>query len=175
MLMDSLKSRQLTSYVGKILNYWTSDVLNIPLYFGQRSHMRIDLLGDSIGIEVKGRNRKYSERWAVHHHQFENFPHQHPHHDLYYAFILYSMNRTADDIFTHDTRIISRYMTQREIWILPWSFVQPYAVSDCKTGKYVNVAKEEFSSQNTFWEYEYGSSRIMVPKGSSLVDHLESP
>jgi len=134
----------------------------------------IDLLSEEIGIELKCRYLKYIQHnYACCEKEYQNFPNCYPQRELYWAFLLYGLNKEPREI--EKSRVnLERYITERVVKFVPWDFVQPFPVSyPERSGPFRYVGQKHLPPEESFHLFEQGKTKLYVPKDSSLEEMIK--
>ncbi len=134
----------------------------------------IDLVGDSLGIELKCRSDRWHPTWAIHSYQIDGFPSKHSGKELYWGFLLYHLTCPVDRIPNGAERFLGLYVRQTQAWFLPWDCVRSFPVSNARTGPYVYVHHDDLPVKG-FTQEEKLNYTLCVPQGSSLEERLRNP
>ncbi len=159
-----MKGRALMTLSEQCHRTWLSNVFNIhrePRLGG------IDLADRELGIELKCRYDRWSPHFTIHAYQRRQFREQNVGARLFWAFLLYGLNKPAEKIRGSD---IAPYVSQRDCWILPWQWVGQFPVWYPKTGPYIYVSKKDFPTNGYFKEMDVEGGRLYVPRNESVLE-----
>ena len=133
----------------------------------------IDLLGATVGVEVKARHRDYAGHgWALAAYQCQDFREAHPTLDLYWAFILYDMSRSIAELPARD-RHLARRIRQREVWFRPWEWAEHLPESNPRTGPYKYAHRAQVLANQNDTSIVVTGGTVHVPKGCYLEERLK--
>lgn len=131
----------------------------------------IDLVGDSLGIELKCRSDRFHPTWAIHSYQINDFPAKHADQELYWGFVLYHLTCPVERIPEGSERFLGLFVREPRVWFLPWDWVRTFKIWEPKTGPYVYVHEADLPSSG--FRSEQRSNYILhVPKESGLERRL---
>jgi len=160
--------RRFTTVIEQTHKKWLGYVLGMETSTGEGG---IDLVDEEFGIELKSRLKTWKHGWAVDARQVDKFPLSYPTQELYWAFLIYGLNKEPSRI-REGTKDLSRYVTDREIRFLPWDFIQQFKVTNPRTGPYRHVTRTRFPREDYFIERKIGSNVLFVPRDSNLEKRL---
>ena len=162
-----MESRSFTTKGELSHRLWLSDVLGIPY----STNGGIDLVDDQVGVELKARYRIYTHKFTVHAYQVEQFKKENPGKELYWAFLLYDLDRDVRKVGKN----IERTVTRRDVVFLPWDFVKQFPIATPKTGPYIYVPERDFPSKKEFKRLRRSGGILFLPNGSLLEARLVPP
>lgn len=167
-----MNPRVFTSLVETYHLQWLESTLQ-PAGINQHNQdVGIDLTGPGVGIELKSRLQKYSPNFAVHAYQIDTYPALLPNHTLYWAFLVYDLQKPIDAIQPEE---IPTVITNREVWFLDWNWIRQFPTSNAKTGPYVYVHKNQFPLSDHFSTMEENGGILHIPRNSLLEEKLNPP
>lgn len=159
-----MKGRAFTTLSELCHREWLSDVLKIPRDPGPAG---IDLVDGHIGVEMKCRYDRWSPIFTIHAYQRKHFRQQNPGVTLYWAFLLYGLSKFPEKIKDADLNL---YISRRDCWFLPWSFVGQFPIWSPKTGPYIYVNKKAIPSDNAFIIRDVNGGRLYLPKDARILE-----
>ena len=162
--------RAFTTLVEICHRGWVSTATGIPV----SSRNGVDLLDHEVGIELKGRLRTYSEHIAVHNYQVNQFPREHPDRELYWGFLFYELSKPVERIWLYE-RDLNKFITDREVWFLPWNWIRQFRVHRPETGPYRYVSKKRFPPEKKFERVDCSGGRLYLPRDSLLEQKIIPP
>lgn len=159
-----MKGRALTTLSEQCHRAWLSEVFHIPR---DATLGGIDLADGKVGIELKCRYDRWSPHFTIHAYQRRQFREENVGAKLYWAFLLYGLHTPAEKIRGSD---ITPYVSQRDCWLLPWSWVGQFPVSHPKTGPYIYVGKKDFPPNGYFIQKNVEGGRLYLPHHEPLLE-----
>ncbi len=159
-----MKSRGFTTKSEMCHRIWLSDALNIPI----SSNGGIDLVGDNIGIELKCRYSLYRNGFTIHQYQVDRFRDENPGKELFWAFMLYDLDKSPRKIKEMD---IEAAVTDRAVWFYDWNWVRQFPVHNPKTGPYIYIHSNYLDRGENIMLLKNGGM-FNVPIGSALEQRL---
>lgn len=128
----------------------------------------IDLLHEQFGVELKSKLDTYTKAFAVHEYQIQQFKEDNKDKELYWAFMLYSLDRPISKIQDEDS--IAQHVTDRTVWFIEWDWINQFpSSSGTKTGEYVYVKTHQFPSKENFIEKKLIDGTLYIPQFSQLL------
>lgn len=116
-----------------------------------------------IGVEVKSRYVKYTNKFAVALYQADDFRKDNPSAELYWAFVLYDLKKEPSRIDDN----ADDYIFGRKVFFTDWDFVRRFPVSDVKTGPFIYVPASTFASIGST-QIIKSHAKVSIPKDTSL-------
>lgn len=158
--------RSFTTICAMYHAQWLADQLGLTRTNGSRG---IDTADNETGVELKNRMRTWYPSWTIHAYQIKQFPKENKGKDLFWGFLLYDLTKTVPRIRHRD---FPQVITDREIWLMPWAWVEKFPVHHPETGPYVYVRQKHLPDQTYFAQFQKPRGTLYVPKGSSLEERL---
>lgn len=141
---------------------WLSNASNI----GIENKNGIDLVDRDYGVEMKSQNFGRYSNFTIHHYQIDLFRKDNERQELYWAFMLYTLDRPIKEV--KNMKHYEKYVLNRDTWFVNWNFVRKFPVSHCKTASYVYVNLRDVKSAENFSKIEKDGGTLYVPKGTNL-------
>ncbi len=154
------------SYVEKYHRRWLSETVNVSASKG----IGIDLVDDTIGIEMKCRLNIYATNYPVHAYQVQQFEENHPEKELFWGFLSYGLTKPVSKIRRGENLI--KLITDVEVRLIEWEWIKQFPISSPKTGPYIYVHSKDFPPENTFEKYSKNGGTIYLPKESILEEKI---
>jgi hypothetical protein len=159
------------NYINPVNLLWMQKVTGVSVN-PNHNISGIDLCDADFGIELKAKllYGSYTKSWAVHAHQIVGFKQASPSKDLYWAFMHYKLSKSVLQI--DDNKYgsgLESLVSEREVWFLPWGWIDQFPQSNVKTGPYVYVNPKNFPGVDYFENFSEDNGLLHVPKDSSLL------
>lgn len=161
--------RRFTTKIDQCHRKWLEEVLDIS----SAQYNGIDLLNHFWGIELKAklRTKGYSINFAVNANQVNDFPQTYGQKEYYWAFMAYTFSKSVSE--TRERDKLEPLVTGREVWCLPWDWIQKFPISSPKfSGPFRYVPIKQLPKPETMTSFEEEKGKIYVPRDSSLEMHL---
>ena len=120
-----MKPRYFNSVMPRYNEIWVGKVLDAEV----NSLNGPDIIGKDFDVEVKFtlvgdqcNAQKYPRTWTVFEHQL-NYPNGKK---MYWGFGTYSLSKPVKEIRNHEFKKIEEIVLNRELWIVPWNFINQY-------------------------------------------------
>ena len=163
-----MKANVFRSHVEVYNKKWLCNALNMASV----QDRGIDLLDSDVGLEMKCRYDKYATNFAIHAYQVKSFAEIHHDKTLYWAFLIYSADKTVSSIKRKDD--LSKILYNVRVTIIEWDWVKQFPISDAKTGPYIYVHSKDFPSEEYFNIHNRNGGRLLIPKNSILEEKVNS-
>jgi hypothetical protein len=124
-----MKARRFNSLTPSVNERWASKVLGM----GLNGHNGPDLVNDRCIIECKftltydGENN-YHISWTVSEHQMD-YDKQNGEKNAYWGLGTYRLVKPVKKITQADSQNLEKLVTERELWIVPWGWMQQFQPS----------------------------------------------
>lgn len=160
-----MNPRAFTTKVEYVHRNWLANVLGLSA----SSMGGIDLYDARICIELKSRYTRYNHSFAVDARQRKRFAEENPSCDLFWAFLIYDLSHSPKSI--GQRFIIERFITKRDVWILPWDWIDQFPIATPRTGPYYYVHRKDFPRE--MFMYTRGNARIHL-RDRSIEERLST-
>jgi len=160
-----MNTRTFQTRIGTVHVEWLTTIVG-----GSQQKNGIDIITPTFGIEVKSKCDFYSHQWAVHEYQYHYFEQQNSDRELYWAFVFYRLSGTPNKL--RNQYDLEPFVKEREIWILPWDYVEQFPVSYPRTGPYRYVKKRELPVDDMRTITVDKKNTIYIPPDTALDDIL---
>ncbi len=158
-----MDSQAFKSLIERVNVNWLGNILSME----HPPNSGIDLLDDTMGIELKCRYNAHRPVFTIHEYQIVNYPEQNKKIPIYWAFLLYGLNEKPIDIKVTDD--LGEIIASRDLWFMGWNWVNTFPVSYAKTGPYVYVHRDDLPDDSEFVDFEIDNANFHVHKKCDLV------
>ena len=162
-----MQDRRFTTKIEQCHRKYLGEALGMPL----TGHNGIDYLDDFFAIELKSKLLKkgYPKNFAVNADQVHDFPKAYGEKDYYWAFMFYTFSKFVYEVKERDK--LETLVTGREVWCLPWDWIQQFPVSYPSSGSFRYVPKHKFKGID-FTTFSTNKGNIHVQTDTSLEARL---
>ncbi len=157
--------RRFTTKIDQCHRGWLGQALGIP----KAGHNGIDLVNDFFAVELKAKlkAKDYSINFAVNADQVNDFPQTYGERQYYWAFMKYTLSKPVCEVVERDD--LEQLVTSREVWCLPWTWVQSFPISYPKrSGPFRYVPIKQLPKKETMTIFEQGKGKIYAPRDTDL-------
>ena len=164
-----MKGKKLSNYVGVTNEIWAGALLELA----RQRHKAIDLVGETIGVEVKSKYKHgESNKWTIHEREYSTYPVSNPGRNLFWMFVTYDLDVSLDELQGKLAETMERHVTEREAWFLPWHFAAGLVVHKTEKDVYRYASVDEVCAGTAFEPVQAGKAILYVPAHSSIEEHV---
>jgi len=162
--MDSDSFKNLSERVHR---HWLARLLRMHTTEG----IGIDIWNDEFGIELKTALDRM--KWSPAACQYPEYREMYPDKELYWAFMVYNMSIPVQEFHG---KSLSRRITYREVWFMPWEWIETRPLTEPKTGPYRYTYRSSFQGDGlidaTAIPLPSWNSTFLLPTGSNLEKYV---